>query len=887
MNLLTIRVLAGKNIYAHFPIVRLDVDLGKYVDVASCEIDSFNENLLDILPGLAEHRCGGHTKGFIKRLERGTYFAHIIEHIALEIQKLLGYDISFGKARYLQEDTIYYIVYGYEHEVAGIEAGRLAFSIVNSLIHRKTINLDKKLENIREKIYDKELGPSTSAIVTEARKRGIPVMRIGDKSLLQLGYGKPSRRIKATIADTTSCIAVDIACDKELTNSILRSRGIPVPMGRATDNYNEAIKIVEEIGFPVAIKPYNGNQGRGVSLNLQSWKEVKIAFDIAKKFSHRILIEEYLRGKHYRVTVINGLVAAVAERIAAHVVGNGENTIEELIEMENKNPLRGIDHEKPLTKIKIDDVMMLLLDKTGRKLSDIPHKGELVFLRENDNLSTGGIAIDYTDEIHPHNAKLAIDTVEAIGLDIAGVDITTKDIGKPIESEGGGIIEVNACPGIRMHHYPFKGKTRNVAGKIVETLFPEGKDHSVPIISVTGTNGKTTTCRMISKILREQGLVVGMTSTGGIYIQDERIIKGDTTGPRSAQTVLMDKRIEVAVLETARGGIVNKGLGYEYANIGVVTNISDDHLGIDGINSLEEMAYIKSLIVETVDKQGYAILNADNEYVAKMARRVKCKVIYFSQNFSNPILIEHIQKGGKAVYIRDAILHIFNGRDHIPVIKTKELPATLGGILEHNIENSMAALAVTHGLGIEIEIIRKALSQFYTDTISNPGRCNIFDMGKFKVVLDYGHNIEGYNKVLEGLKEIKENRLVGVIGMPGDRSDISILKVGEIAGKYFDYSYIKEDRLLRGRKAGEVATLLRNGCSLGGLEDNCMEIELCEEKALKKAIENAEEGDCIIVFYEEYEPLLRIIESHKKCKEKLEDRKGQLDMKNEIAQVGP
>ncbi|AKL94138.1 cyanophycin synthetase CphA [Clostridium aceticum] len=864
MKLLRTKVYPGRNVYAHFPVVRADVDLQDYVNIPTCDIKGFNEELLKILPGLTQHKCSiGEVGGFVIRLNRGTYLAHVMEHMTLEIQKLLGYDLKFGKARYLENESVYYIVFSYENPTAGEEAAILAFDIIHALLHKETIDLEKGLQQIKDKIAVNELGPSTAAIVEEAKKRNIPVTRIGGNSLIQLGYGKYAKKVEATITENTNCIAVDIAGDKELTNSILHIHGIPVPEGRAVENYEESKSIIQQIGFPVVVKPYNGNQGKGVSLNLKSMREVKKAFTIAKKYSSKVLVEKYILGKHYRIAVVGEEVVAVSERIAAHVIGDGINNIKDLIDRENLNPLRGEGHEKPLTKINIDDVMLLLLKKSGRSLEDIPQQGEIVYLRENDNLSTGGVAIDVTEAIHPDNVRLAINAARVIGLDVAGIDITTPDIGRSIGQEGGAVIEVNACPGIRMHHYPSQGEKRNVAKTIIDKLFPEGQPHSIPIVSVTGTNGKTTTTRMLAKIFKESGLLVGVTSTGGVFVQEEQIIHGDTTGPKSAQAVLMDKRVELAVLETARGGIVNKGLGYDLADIGVLTNIGDDHLGIDGINTLEEMADVKSLIVEAVKKEGYAVLNAEDSYIDRIMERVECNIVFFSKDLSNEILQKHIINKGKAVYLKEKTIFIFDGEKEIEVIETEKIPATFGGVLEHNIENSMAAIAAAHAYGIDVKIIYTALSQFYTDAINNPGRFNVFDMKNFKVIIDYGHNIDGYSKVLEGLKKIKAGRLIGVIGVPGDRTDINILKIGEISGKYFDYAYIKEDKNLRGRKVGEVAEFLKKGCGIGGLNEYSMEIQLCEIEALKKAMTKAEAGDMIIVFYEEYVPLVEAIETFK------------------------
>ena len=888
MNLVRTRVYPNRNIYAHFPIIRVDIDLKNYVDIPTCDIEGFNEGLLNLLPGLEEHECSvGAKGGFVKRLEKGTYLAHVMEHMILEIQKILGYDLKFGKARYLEDDTVYYIIYAYKNEIAGIQSAKLAFDIINSLLDKRPLNLIERVEKIKKMVIDNELGPSTAAIVEEGKRRRIPITRIGGNSLIQLGYGKYARRIQATITDNTSCIAADTAGDKELTNNILRIHGIPVPLGETIENYEEAIEAAKKIGFPVVIKPYNGNQGKGVSLNLHTLEEVKEAIEIAKKYSDRLLIERYIIGKHYRIAIVGNEVVAVSQRIAAHVVGDGKNTIEELIHIENQNPLRGEDHEKPLTKIKIDDITLLLLNKTGRNIKDIPESGEIVYLRENDNLSTGGTAIDVTDKIHLDNKRVAVNAARAIGLDVAGVDMTILDIEKSILDVGGAVIEVNACPGIRMHHYPSQGKSRNVAKAIVDNLFPTKTPHSIPILSVTGTNGKTTTVRMMAKIFKENGSIVGITTTGGVYIDNEEIMKGDTTGPKSAQAILMDKRVELAVLETARGGIVNKGLGYDLADVGIVTNIGNDHLGIDGINTLEEMADVKSLIVEAVKKEGYAILNADDTYVDRISSRVKCNIIYFAKSPSNKVLMEHMKMGGKAAYIKKGVICIFDGEKEIPVIKTSEIPATFGGILEHNIENSMAAIAGTYANGVAIDVIYKALKEFSTDSHNNPGRFNVFDIKDFKIIIDYGHNIDGYNKVLEGLNKIERNRLIGVIGLPGDRSDISILKVGERAGKYFDFVYIKEDKDLRGRQKGEVAGLLKKGCSLGGLNDNSIEIELCEIRALNKAMENAEAGDVIVIFYENYIPLVDTIEKFKVKLNYNNMKNNNISGVNEVANVSP
>ncbi|MDR5660071.1 cyanophycin synthetase [Serpentinicella sp. ANB-PHB4] len=873
MNLEEIMVYPGRNIYAHFPVVRTIVDLKEYVDIPTCNIKGFNEGLRSIVPGLKKHKCSkGYIGGFNERLNEGTYLAHVLEHTSLEIQQQLGYDVSFGKARYLEKETIYCVVFEYKDKTAAYESIKLAFDIINGLLNNKRIDVKDRLKKIRRLIRENALGPSTQAIVDEAKKRKIPVTRLGTESLIQLGYGKNQKRIQATITENTSCLAVDTACNKELTNQILTVKGIPVPKGKSVMTFEAAEDFIKDLGFPIAIKPYNGNQGKGVSLGINSLTEAKTAYSIARQYNDRVLVEEHISGKNYRVAVVGDKVVAVSQRIAAHVIGDGTHTIQELIKIENQNHLRGEGHEKPLTKIKIDPLMKTLLERKGLSLSYVPKTGQIIFLRENDNLSTGGIAIDATEEIHPDNIKIAIEAAKAIELDIAGIDIVAEDISKSIKDFRGAVIEVNASPGIRMHHYPSKGTARNVAKEIIEMLYPKGLESSIPIISITGTNGKTTTTRMLSNILEKKNLCVGMTTTGGVYIGNELLIKGDTTGPLSAQTVLMDKRVDVAVLETARGGIVNKGLAYDLADIGIITNIGDDHLGVDGINTKDEMANVKSLIAEAVKNEGFVILNADDQYTENIIERVKSHVFLFSMDYQNELLQNHIKEGKPCIYVREGKIYIYNGIQENEVMKVMDIPATYNGLLKYNTENALAAMAAAYVQGVEIGIIAEALKSFNSDEHTNPGRFNVFQINDFKVILDYGHNLDGIEKVATALSSVKENRLIGVIGTPGDRSDINILKVGELCGHYFDQVYVKEDKEKRGRKVGEVANILKKGCTVGGIVENNIEVELCEVKALEKAMAKAEKGDTIVVFYEQYDLLLQTIKSYTKHSEQLKSQ---------------
>ncbi|MBM7581509.1 cyanophycin synthetase [Caldicoprobacter guelmensis] len=860
MKICEIKAFKGRNIYSHQKVIKMVVDLEDMVDVATKDIEGFNDALLKLLPGLYQHHCSlGCPGGFIARLEEGTYLSHVIEHCALEIQSILGYDVSFGRARQVMDSTKYTIVYAYKNEVAGVEAGKCAVQLVEALCKGHSFDLSSHLNRIKEKAVKNELGPSTKAIVEAALGRGIPVMRIGNGSILQLGYGKYQKRIEATITENTSCISVDIACDKTLTKEILKEAGIPVPEGSVCTTIEDALQIAEELGYPVVIKPEKGNQGKGVSLNLTTPEEVVQAFKIARQVDENIIVEKYIKGNDYRVLVVGGRVVAVAQRIPAHVVGDGVHTIAQLVEMVNKDERRGEGHEKPLTKIKIDEISLMLLKKQGYTLDSIPPAGKWVYLKANGNLSTGGEAIDCTNKIHPVNCEIAVRAAQIIGLDIAGIDIACPDISKPIEEGVGAVIEVNAAPGIRMHLYPSKGKPRNVAQNIIDMLFPPGSRHSIPIISVTGTNGKTTTVRMIAHILRTQGYTVGMTTTGGVYINDHCVMKGDTTGPASAKIVLTDKRVEVAVLETARGGIIRSGLGYDLSDIAVLTNISEDHLGIDEVYTLEDLLHVKSLVVEAVKTNGYVVLNADDPMVVEAAKRVKSNIIYFSKQEDNIIVHRHLVAGGLAVFLKGQHITIATGDGFIQCMDVSRIPATYGGKLVYNIENSLAAVSVAYAMKIPIETIQKALASFYADEIHNPGRFNVFNIRDFRVVVDYAHNISGYTHVIEAIKKMGASRTVGIIGVPGDRQDSSIRRIGFIAGKGFDRVIIKEDVDLRGRRRGEVAKLLEEGVLSAGMDPNNVEVILSEVEALKTAIKRAKTGDLIVIFYEKLEPIMATI----------------------------
>jgi cyanophycin synthetase len=850
----------SRNIYSHQKVIKMIVDLEKWDNIPTNQIPKFNQRLLELLPGLAAHYCSlGYEGGFKRRLDEGTYLAHVIEHSALEILNQVGQPVSFGQARRIKNTSCYTIVFAQREEHAGLEAGKTAVQMVKAITTDMTFDITERLNRIQELSWKFGLGPSTRAIADAALDRGIPVTRIGKGSIIQLGYGKYHKKIEGTLTDNTSCISVDMACDKTVTKELLEQAGIPVPKGGVCRTIKEAIQTAEEIGYPVVLKPVNGNQGKGVSLNIQCPEEIPEAFRIAAAFSENILVEEYINGNDYRILVVGNQVSAVSLRIPANVIGDGRHTIAQLVELKNKDERRGEDHERPLTKIKLDEISMAILKKQGYLPDSIPQKGIRVYLKMSGNLSTGGEAVDYTDRIHPDNQQIAIRAAKIIGLDIAGIDIKCKNIDKPLTLGQGAVIEVNASPGIRMHLYPSKGKVRKVGNAIVDMLFPYGSKHSVPIVSVTGTNGKTTTTRMISHILKTRGMRVGMTTTDGIYIDDNCIMKGDTTGPASAKMLLTDKSIDVAVLETARGGIIRSGLGYDLADIGVLTNISEDHIGLDGVNSLEDMLHVKSLIIEAVKSNGHVVLNADDQMVVQAAGHSKASIIYFSLQEDNLIVHKHISDGGIAVFLKDNYITLATGNGLLKSLSIIQVPSVYGGKLKYNIENCLAAFSAAYALNIPLQIIERALTSFYCNEIHNPGRFNIFNIRDFRVVVDYGHNLAGYASITEAVKKMGGSRLIGIIGAPGDRSDSSIHSMGKIAGKSFHQIIIKEDRVLRGRQAGEVSHLLMKGVLSSGLPKHAVTMIRNEDEALRAAIQNAAAGDIIVVFYEDLECIMNII----------------------------
>ncbi|MEN3046387.1 MAG: cyanophycin synthetase, partial [Candidatus Hydrothermales bacterium] len=789
----------------------------------------------------------------------------VVEHIALELQCLAKMETTFGKTREYKKKGVYTVVYSYVVEEAGKKAGEFAIEITEKLIDGEIPDISPYINELLEIREKWALGPSTQAIVDEAIKRGIPVIRLWDEgNLVQLGYGKNSKRIWATTTEYTSNIAVEIACDKEITRKILRDCGIPTPKGLVVRSFEEAKEKVKEIGFPCVVKPVNGNHGKGVTVGVNNLRELKKAFKYAKKYSNEIIIEELVSGKDYRILVINGKAVACAQRTPAHVIGDGKRTIRELIDEVNKDERRGIGHEKPLTKIKIDEMTMEILKKKKLTLDSVLPKGEILYLKTSANLSTGGEAEDVTDIAHPTNLNLAERVARIIGLDIAGIDFISEDITKPLFETNGKVVEVNAAPGFRMHVYPSKGKPRNVSSYVLDMLFPPGKEARIPIISITGTNGKTTTVRMVAQILKLSGKRVGFTTTEGIYIGNDLIVKGDMTGPWSARLILKDPSVEVAVFETARGGILREGLGYDKANIGAILNVSEDHLGLRGIETVEEMAEVKSVVIETVMENGFAVLNACDKLVRSLQDRTKARKAFFCIE-ENDFFREHCDRGGIGTLLQNGTIYIVKGDLRIPVIDVIDMPSSFGGKAKFNIENALASTLITFLSGVSIETIAEGLRRFYPDFNENPGRANFISIGKWKIILDYAHNPAAYENIFSLFNLLPSELKICVLAAPGDRKDIYIEKMADIASKgRADFYILRDDEDLRGRKPLEVPEIFKRVLLKNGIPMERIFIKKNEEEAIQFVMEIADGKEALfLIIVENPEKAYSIIKKRK------------------------
>jgi cyanophycin synthetase len=875
MRVVDIRAFDGRNVFSHRPAVAITLDLGPLARSTTAHLDGFAPALLGALPSLAAHRCAlGRPGGFVTRLNEGTLLGHVVEHVALELQTLAGSPVSFGKTRQADAPGAYLVVIECPSSEVGLYAGRAAVDLVEALAAGQTRwDVDGTVKELRRLAAAAALGPSTAAIRDAALARGIPVTRLSGGSLLMLGMGVHQRRVQATLTDRTSCVAADIAGDKALAKQLLAAAGIPVPEGFVVTSAEEAVAVAQALGAAVAIKPFDGNQGKGVTLSLSEPGEVRAAFDLARAYSVKVIVERFVPGRHFRVLVVGDEAVAAAERIPARVVGDGRRSVRELIEAANADPRRGRGHEKQLTRIHVDAVVHVVLARQNMTLDYVPPPGVVVFLRQNANLSTGGTSVDATDELHPANAALAVRAARVVGLDVAGIDIVTPSIAVPVRQAGGAVVEVNAAPGIRMHHYPESGRPSDAAGAIVRHLFPAGAPARVPVVAITGTNGKTTTARLVAHVLARHGLCVGLATTDGVSIGGEAILDGDYAGAQGARAVLQDRAVEAAVLETARGGIIRHGLGFDWCDVGAVLNVAGDHVGQDNVRSLEDLAHVKSLVVETVKGGGFAVLNADDPLVAAMAGRGRGTPVYFSLNGGGAqpgsLVGRHTARGGMALLAVNGDLVVRDAGDEFALVAAANVPLTYGGHCRANVANVLAAAAICLALSIPRHEVADALCAFDPDA-GNPGRFNVYRVGAVTVLVDYGHNVAAWAEAADFARLLAGGgRVVAVVGVPGDRSDDAIVAAGRMAAGRFDRLFLKEDVDRRGRPPGAVAALLRRGAEEAGLPAGMpasrspgveevkpakgVEEASHDAEALERALKEAQPGDTIVVFYDKHQ----------------------------------
>lgn len=853
MEILEIRTLRGPNYWSGYwkKLIVMRLDIGKYEKKPTDKIKGFHERLVHVMPSLASHGCSYQEEGgFLRRVEEGTWAGHAIEHFALELQTLAGMDTGFGRTRETSEKGIYNVVYSYVEEEVGRFAGRAAVKLWLDVAEGRDLDeirddLAKDIREMREIREDVRFGPSTGALVEEAQNRDIPYIRLNERSLVQLGYGVNQKRIQATTTVNTNMISVDIAGDKSATKKLLGDMGVPVPKGYRLRDIEDLEETIERIGYPVVIKPLDGNHGKGATVGIRSIDDARAAWDKAKEYSRYVIVEQQLIGSDFRALVVNNRLIAVAERIPAHVVGNGRATIQKLIDKTNADPRRGYGHENVLTQIDVDGQTMRCITNAGYDLGSVLPKGEVLHLKTTANISTGGTAIDCTDDTHPQNVLLFERIARIIGLDVAGIDVIAPNVTEPLHENGGGIIEVNAAPGFRMHLAPSEGIGRNVAEHVIDMLFPPGTPARVPIFSITGTNGKTTTTRLIAHILKGSGRTVGFTTTDGTYIGNQQITKGDNTGPVSAQLVLKDPTVDVAVLETARGGIVRAGLGFDYCDIGIVLNIAADHLGLKDIDTLEDLARVKSVVARAVSPKGYAVLNAEDDLVYNMRDLTDGQVVCFAMDENHPNIKWRASRGRTSCVYENGYVTILKGKWKVRIEKVANIPITYGGRAEFMIQNVLAATLACFVQGVSLEDLRVGLTTFNAGTAQTPGRLNFVEVGDVTVLMDYAHNPAGLRSLAAFIAKLPNKYHTCVINGTGDRRDEDIRELGKVAGETFDRIVIRRGNYLRGRDEKEMYKLLQEGIAASG-RDPAVRLIPESRDAIQHAIKYARKKELVV-----------------------------------------
>jgi len=861
MDVSRIRALRGPNLWSRHTAIQAIVTCDG-AECAIADLPGFEPRLRARFPELGELIPTDHLDT--------VSMAHALEFAALGLQAQAGCPVTFSRTAQTVDKGVYQVVVEYTEE----EVGRLAFERAEQLclaaLNDTPFDLDATLKELRELDEDIRLGPSTGAIVAAAVARGIPFRRLTQGSLVQLGWGSKQKRIQAAETSFTSAIAESIAQDKELTKQLLHAAGVAVPIGRPVEDEDDAWTAAQEIGLPVVVKPQDGNQGKGISVNLTSEEQVRHAYRVAVGFFDDIMVEKYLPGHDWRLLVIGDKLIAAARRDPPLVVGDGTHTVRELVDIVNSDPRRSDGHATSLTKIRFDEIALARLAEQGYTADSVPERGVRVVLRNNANLSTGGTATDVTNDVHPDLAAAAVAAAQTVGLDIAGIDVVCDTMLKPLEDQGGGIVEVNAAPGLRMHLAPSFGKGRPVGEAIIGMMYPDGPDGKadngrIPVVAVTGTNGKTTTSRLIGRIFEQNGLRVGMTSTDGIYVENQRIDDGDCSGPRSARNVLAHPDVDAAVLETARGGLLREGLGFDMCDVAVVTNIGlGDHLGLNYITTVHDLAVIKRVIVENVAPSGTAVLNAADPVVAAMARHCPGNVTFFALDANNPVLSTHRAQGKRVLYVeKDEIVCSEGRKKHrIPLAG---IPLTRNGTIGFQVENVMAAVATAWALGYEWTSIEQAISGFVSDSATAPGRFNVFDYRGATLIADYGHNPDAMTALVKAVENMPAATRSVVISGAGDRRDEDIRQQTEILGEAFDEVILYQDACQRGRADGEVIALLRAGLAKSSRVRHVEEIT-GEFIAIDTALARLGEGDLCLILIDQVEEALahlqrRIVEA--------------------------
>ncbi|MDQ3046859.1 MAG: cyanophycin synthetase [Bacteroidota bacterium] len=864
MKIIEIKVMRGPNFWSinRKKLIVMKLDIEGLEQLPTNKIDGFEERIKALIPSMYDHRCSeGVDGGFFSRIKEGTWMGHVIEHIALEIQSLAGMECGFGRTRSTSTVGVYNVVFSYMEEQVGVYSAKAAVKIAESLISGEPYDLENDIRTMRELRESVRFGPSTGSIVDEAIARDIPFIRVNSQSLVQLGYGKNQVRFRATMTDRTSSIAVDLASNKDETKRLLKESAIPVAKGVCISSPDDLEQAVKDVGFPLVFKPLDGNHGKGASINVKTMEDSVLAFEHAKKYSRRIIIEKFITGYDFRILVINNKFVAAALREPAHVKGDGKQTIQQLIDKENSDPRRGYGHENVLTEISVDRETMDQLKKVNYGLDTVLKKDEICWLKGTANLSTGGTSTDITDIVHPHNIFICERISRVIGLDICGIDIMASNLSEPLEITGGVVLEVNAAPGFRMHLAPANGLPRNVAAPVIDMLYPAGKDCRIPIIAITGTNGKTTTTRLIAHIVKNNGFKVGFTTSDGIYVGNSMLTKGDTTGPVSAEFILKDPTVEFAVLETARGGILRSGLGFGRCDVAVVTNVQEDHMGLSDIHTLKDMAKVKGVVVESVKRDGYAVVNADDKNCVGIAEKARCNVAYFSMDENNPVVKEHCKHGGIAAIYENGFITIKKGDWKFRVEKVTTIPLTFGGRVSFMIQNVLAATLATYVYGFSIEDIARSLETFIPSAAQTPGRMNIFEFKEYKVMIDFAHNADGFKGIKEFLSSVNSSCKIGIITGTGDRRDDDIRNMGRISAEMFDHIIIRQDKFLRGRQAEEIVNLLVEGIEQVNPKKT-FEYVPKEVDALNHAFSIAKPGSFIVALSDVIDNAIEVVHSY-------------------------